>query len=346
MRHYEITNHLGNVMATISDRKLGQSPDGDTLINYYHADLLSAQDYYPGGMLMPGRSYSSNAYRFGFNGKENDNEVKGTGNQQDYGMRIYDPRAVRFLSVDPITKDYPELTPYQFASNSLLMNIDIDGLEGGWYGIGQHIPNSEMNSFVNGYNKILNKGTLTVVSTTASLLSGPTLLVTAVTMPIVGNIVQGTRGGGYPSWAVPYTLNNNFSLKKRPEMMGEQVPWKEGKELMSATLGVTLPPIAVEGTATQNILNNFFYQTAVSESVKYMPPNNSTTQSASGSTPNNNSSNKDGNANIKPETLNDNNSSNPWKQYLPKSNYQMSPPGPITPPADQPKPSPWLQQAP
>jgi RHS repeat-associated protein len=116
-------------MATISDRKLGQSPDGDTIINYYHADLLSAQDYYPGGMLMPGRSYSSDSYRFGFNGKENDNEGKGTGNQQDYGMRIYDPRAVRFLSVDPITKDYPELTPYQFASNSTIAAIDLDGLE-------------------------------------------------------------------------------------------------------------------------------------------------------------------------------------------------------------------------
>ncbi|HPZ86603.1 MAG TPA: RHS repeat-associated core domain-containing protein [Flavihumibacter sp.] len=68
-------------------------------------------------------------YRYGFNGKENDNEVKGVGNQQDYGMRIYDPRLGRFLSVDPITKQYPELTPYQFASNSPIAAIDLDGLE-------------------------------------------------------------------------------------------------------------------------------------------------------------------------------------------------------------------------
>lgn len=72
----------------------------------------------------------ANPYRYGFNGKENDNEVKGTGNQQDYGMRIYDPRLGRFLSVDPIAKDYPELTPYQFGSLNPIMNIDIDGLEG------------------------------------------------------------------------------------------------------------------------------------------------------------------------------------------------------------------------
>jgi RHS repeat-associated protein len=81
-------------------------------------------------MLQPGRSYSvGNDYRYGFNGKENDNEVKGTGNQQDYGMRIYDPRLGRFLSGDLLTQNYPGLTPYQYASNTPIAAIDIDGLE-------------------------------------------------------------------------------------------------------------------------------------------------------------------------------------------------------------------------
>lgn len=66
---------------------------------------------------------------FGFNGKENDNEVKGNGNQQDYGMRIYDNRSCRFLSVDPLTNKYPWYTPYQFAGNTPIQAIDIDGLE-------------------------------------------------------------------------------------------------------------------------------------------------------------------------------------------------------------------------
>ena len=79
---------------------------------------------------MPGRKYDAGSgYRYGFNGKENDNEVKGEGNQQDYGMRIYDPGLGKFLSVDPITADYPELTPYQFASNTPIQAIDLDGLE-------------------------------------------------------------------------------------------------------------------------------------------------------------------------------------------------------------------------
>ena len=81
--------------------------------------------------LQQGGTYENDyhPYRYGFNSKENDNEVKGVGNQQDYGMRIYDTRVGRFLSVDPLTKSYPELTPYQFASNSPLANIDLDGLE-------------------------------------------------------------------------------------------------------------------------------------------------------------------------------------------------------------------------
>jgi RHS repeat-associated protein len=82
-------------------------------------------------MNEPDRKFSLGGnYRYGFNGKENDDEVKGEGNQQDYGMRIYDPRLGRFLSVDPLTRSYPELTPYQFASNSPIASIDLDGLEG------------------------------------------------------------------------------------------------------------------------------------------------------------------------------------------------------------------------
>ena len=80
-------------------------------------------------MLMPGRRFSSDKYRYGFNGKENDNEVKGEGNQQDYGMRVYDGRIGKFLSVDPLQADYPELTTYQFASNTPIQGVDLDGRE-------------------------------------------------------------------------------------------------------------------------------------------------------------------------------------------------------------------------
>ena len=75
---------------------------------------------------------TNNTYRYGFNGKETDGET----GWEDYGMRMYNPALARFFRVDPITYKYPELTPYQFASNTPIKGIDIDGLELGfpeWY---------------------------------------------------------------------------------------------------------------------------------------------------------------------------------------------------------------------
>lgn len=80
-------------------------------------------------MMMPGRKYSeiNTNYRYGFNGKENDNDIEN--GAQDYGMRIYDTRLGRFLSTDPLFKDYPFYTPYQFAGNTPIRAFDLDGLE-------------------------------------------------------------------------------------------------------------------------------------------------------------------------------------------------------------------------
>ncbi len=44
---------------------------------------------------MPGRSYNGGDYRYGFNGTEKDDEVKGAGNQIDFGASGYDPRLGR-----------------------------------------------------------------------------------------------------------------------------------------------------------------------------------------------------------------------------------------------------------
>ncbi|MBK9453127.1 MAG: RHS repeat-associated core domain-containing protein, partial [Bacteroidetes bacterium] len=73
---------------------------------------------------------SGDRYRFGFNGKESDDEWNRDGNMYNYGFRIHDPRLGRFLNVDPLAPIYPELTPFQYASNSPIAMIDIDGLEG------------------------------------------------------------------------------------------------------------------------------------------------------------------------------------------------------------------------
>ena len=80
---------------------------------------------------MPGLKYpaAGGLYRYGFNGKENDNEVKGNGNQLDYGARILDTRLGRFHSVDPLAKQFAYYSPYQSTGNNPIRFIDLDGQE-------------------------------------------------------------------------------------------------------------------------------------------------------------------------------------------------------------------------
>lgn len=55
-KQYELNNHLGNVLATISDKKIPYSSNGTT-VSYYNAEFTNAFDYYSFGMIMPGRQY-------------------------------------------------------------------------------------------------------------------------------------------------------------------------------------------------------------------------------------------------------------------------------------------------
>jgi len=69
-------------------------------------------------------------HRYRFNGKEVDSEGMGGGSSTyDYGFRIYNSHLGKFLSTDPLHVSYPWYTPYQFAGNTPIMAIDLDGLE-------------------------------------------------------------------------------------------------------------------------------------------------------------------------------------------------------------------------
>ena len=97
---------------------------------YYSADIVSYSDYYPYGMLLPNRHGSEEEYRYGFNGMEQDNEVKGNGNSYTTEFRQYDPRVGRWLSLDPLMAKYPGMSPYCAFNNNPIYFADPTGLEG------------------------------------------------------------------------------------------------------------------------------------------------------------------------------------------------------------------------
>jgi|SRR5690606_28574142 len=80
-------------------------------------------------MLLPNRHGNTSDYRYGFQGQEMDNEVKGEGNSVNYKYRMHDPRVGRFFAVDPLFRSYPWYSPYQFSGNTPIMSIELEGME-------------------------------------------------------------------------------------------------------------------------------------------------------------------------------------------------------------------------
>ncbi len=140
---YELTDHLGlacpersrRVQAVVTEELLGLDATNvryvsDQSVDQWAPVLLSAQDYEPFGSLLPGRNYSSDSYRFGYQGQEKDDEMHGaTGTNYAFTYRIHDPRIGRFLSIDPLAAKFAWNTPYAFAENRVIDGLDFEGLE-------------------------------------------------------------------------------------------------------------------------------------------------------------------------------------------------------------------------
>jgi len=125
--NYEVkqSEHLANVSAAVSDVKIHIS-SSDVTLDFYSAEVLSSQDYFPFGMLMPGRSLSSHSYRFGHNGQEPVNELTGiNGSHYTALFWEYDARLGRRWNFDPVDK--PWMSSYHAFSNKPMCNTDPNG---------------------------------------------------------------------------------------------------------------------------------------------------------------------------------------------------------------------------
>jgi len=109
----QLTDHLGNVRAVVSKDNNGNA-----------AALVSATDYYPGGMPMPGRQFvNGKPYRYGYQGEfaETDEET----GLNSFERRLYDARIMRWLKPDDIKRNYE--SSYLAMGNNPTNTVDPDG---------------------------------------------------------------------------------------------------------------------------------------------------------------------------------------------------------------------------
>jgi RHS repeat-associated protein len=103
-------------------------------------------------MLVPGRYSTANDYRYGFQGQEKDNEIKGEGNSLNYTFRMHDPRIGRFFAIDPLFREYVYNSPYAFSENVVINAVELEGLEKSW----SYIWKSDIKGGFSGFLKASN----------------------------------------------------------------------------------------------------------------------------------------------------------------------------------------------
>ena len=107
-KSFYLTDHLGSTRAVFTSAGVVQE----------------VYDYYPFGLVMPGRTLvSGTGTKEQFTGKEREEET----GLHYFGARYYMPAVGRWGSVDPLADEYPGWSPYTYVMGDPLNNFDPDG---------------------------------------------------------------------------------------------------------------------------------------------------------------------------------------------------------------------------
>ena len=162
---FELSNHLGNVLTTITDKKPGVSTGGST-VDYYAADVATATDYYPFGMPLPnpGADRPCGALTVGDGSGVNSSTRLFTSVADNFTVEFWaNPTSAHLSSATESTTSYPGLSDQKFAieppyggSSTAGMGVSVgtDGVRVFEHAAGYLPPLLVWNSTVSGWTHI------------------------------------------------------------------------------------------------------------------------------------------------------------------------------------------------
>ncbi len=114
------------MLARSTYHKIPTSSNGTT-VNGYLVGIINTSDYSPFGVQLDGRTVFDGRYRYGAQGQEKDDEIKGEGNSYTAEFWQYDSRLGRRWNVDPVVKEHE--SPYVAFANNPIWFVDPSGAD-------------------------------------------------------------------------------------------------------------------------------------------------------------------------------------------------------------------------
>lgn len=117
----------GFVIVYVDNQTIGKDVWFDNVqVLHYNTKVLEENHYYPFGLTVSTSAMGVTKQPLKYNGKEL--ETNFDLQTYEYGARQYNSQIGRWNGIDPLAEKYTYETPYNYAGNNPIINIDVDGL--------------------------------------------------------------------------------------------------------------------------------------------------------------------------------------------------------------------------